>query len=141
MTRRRKNQRSITHRDIQKIASRRLVGTSNNYSVAKVPLTTNLRLIEDRRFWHPQGPKAPARSFRSSVHRIVEVPKKPRPVKPHKIKSFVPTSLAFDDPATLICVRRKVRREVMFARRKAGKRGQKRKTFSYYSSISCKRRK
>lgn len=105
--------------------------------------------IEDRRRHHPLGPNQPAKQL--SGH----------PVKPHKVKSTVtrvkraadgrpmksrvavvgvPARLRFAVPLrTIVCVRRKVREEVLHALRKTGKgaRRSKKARRNVYSHISC----
>lgn len=107
---------------------------------------TSLRLYEDRRLWHPEGRYAPARSFSRSRHRLREVApsrvseaRRSRSVS--NMSSLPVHRIGFERPErVLICVRRKMRREVLFARRKTG-RGVKRRRprFNWYSKISCRR--
>lgn len=95
----------------------------------------DLPALEDRRTFHPEGPARPARSPRRPRHRL-SVPKK---YQYSLKKSYVPHEVGFQDPQkVLVCVRRKRRREVLHALRKAGKRGQKRPRRNFYSSISCR---
>lgn len=92
----------------------------------ELPLT----VFEDRRQFHPQGPTRPAASISKSRHRLKV---RPDPWKQTK------ATLLFDTPdKVLVCVRRGIRKEVMHAIGKAGKRGQKKPRRSEYSSISCK---
>jgi len=52
--------------------------------------------------------------------------------------SKVPYQMAFSAPAeTLVCVRRKTRREVIFAKRKNGRGGQRRAKWSKWSTTKC----
>lgn len=100
----------------------------------------------DRRNYHPDGFYRPALRFSgaparysvgpASTRRSQSIKKKFSGLRPESGRSF----LAFSDPGrVLICARRKIRREVMFARRKTGRVGQKRPRFNWYSSISCRR--
>lgn len=98
---------------------------------------SQLRPIEDRRTFHPQGETRSARSFRSAHHRLVARPEAPSVLvqRPYHVGHAV----AFDAPRdVLVCVRRQSRREVLHALRKTGKTGQKRPRRSFFSSISCK---
>lgn len=88
----------------------------------------NLRSVEDRRRHHPDRRYRPALSFgrwRSTLKAI----------------AFGSAAMAaFNEPSRVaICVRRKIRREVMFARGKTGRRGQKRPKFNWFSRIACRR--
>lgn len=62
-------------------------------------------------------------------------------VTPHKSKtapSKVPYQMAFTAPGeTIVCIRRKRRKEVLFAKRKTGKGGQKKARWSKWSSYKC----
>lgn len=101
-----------------------------------------LRLVEDRRTWNPSGKARSARGFKKSHHTLIVDPN----VNTNENRSFkpdlysVPALLAFEDSkSTLVCVRRKIRKEVMFAKKKAGKKGQRRPRWNYYSKIKCRR--
>lgn len=103
-------------------------------------LLTPLSVFEDRREWNPEGDNAPARSFNKSRHRLVSIPRRPRKsvayIKPN---FYTPDVVAFHAPRkVLICVRRKRRKEVMFALNKAGKAGQRSPRFNEYSEVSCR---
>jgi len=52
---------------------------------------------------------------------------------------FKKNRLKFTDPNTLICVRRKIRKEVLFAKKFFGKggSGQRSPRFNYYSKVRC----
>lgn len=107
-----------------------------------------LRTFEDRRTFDFNGPYRPALRFSGvpaslTTHRALtrraRIPRKKNfsGLRPEDGRSLV----AFRDPdRVLICARRRQRREVMFARRKTGKRGQKRPKFSWFSKVSCGRR-
>lgn len=103
-----------------------------------------LRALEDRRTWHPEGPQRPARSLRGSQHRFVVAsdPSPKRRVSSSRVEFFspsVPVGVGFEKPREVaLCVRRQQRREVLHARRKTGKRGQKKPVWSYYSRVRCK---
>ena len=132
-------------------------GRGNNFSTAnrRLPLSTpslvkstrfvqpslfpDLTETEDRRRWHPLGATAPAAGRSRPRHRL----KIPSPVPftigqatRHKVSNAI---TAFSVPSDVaICVRRKRRKEVMFATKKAGKVGQRRPRRSEYSSVSCR---
>ena len=93
-----------------------------------------LRLVEDRRTWHPERQRRAARGFNRAATRVVA------PRWAPLFGAAVTAKLAFSSPPSVaICVRRKQRREVMFALKKSGKRGQRRPRRSWYSSIKCRR--
>lgn len=100
-----------------------------------LPTRQGLRLVEDRRLYHPRGALRSARVF--SGH----------PVKPLVARSprfavrrpGVPKAVGFAEPRkTLICVRRKQRKEVLHALARTGKgSGFGRKRRNNYSEVKC----
>lgn len=95
------------------------------------PHPLQLNLFEDRREFHPDSIPAP-RLLDSSKYRL-KIPNS-------KYRLRLPHAVAFEQPLkVLICVRRKIRKEVLFARRLTG-RGAAKKFHRHgpYSSISCK---
>jgi len=126
-------------------ANRRLP-LDHNYRPLVSPIRSlRLQNFEDRRRWHPLGIAAPAKSFSSPRHRLVLTESLGQSsVKKLNRNPFASLSskISFKAPGSvLVCVRRRQRREVLHALRKAGKTGQKRPRRSEYSSISCKRKK
>lgn len=84
------------------------------------------RPLEDRRQYHPLGRARPAEATRRQARRLVT-----RGAKFERIGFFTPSKVA-------ICVRRKIRREVLHALKIAGGRGHFRKRRrSFYSSVRC----
>lgn len=146
----------LHRRDVSIIANRRLPVFSIKSST-ETRRTSGLTLFEDRRLWTPTPDVArlldysqysltdvPRVSHHASIRRPGrKIEKKNRnPFGVSKLFWNAPRVVAFADPSsTLICMRRSRRREVMFARRKAGKRGQKRPRFNRFSKISCRRSK
>jgi len=56
----------------------------------------------------------------------------------NRAPSRVPYQIAFSAPAeTLVCIRRKRRKQVLFAKRKTGKGGQRRPRRSRWSDVKC----
>lgn len=96
----------------------------------------DLRLIEDRRTYHPMAPYArPVVSVTVGKAARIEARQNPRHDAPSQTKG----QLVFADPHLPLCARRKERREVLFAKGVGGsKRPQKRPRKSEFSSISCK---
>jgi len=96
-----------------------------------------LREYEDRRSFHPEGDYAPAKSFSQSRHRLTVKKLRQHRAAP-SLKTYSPSFVAFEQPnKVLICVRRKIRKEVLHAFRKAGRSGQRRPRRSWFSAISC----
>lgn len=102
----------------------------------------DLLAIEDRRQWHPEEPFEPARSARSlSDSFVVADPVRPTkrqaPGRPLSISADVFRFKVPDNVA--VCIRRKERREVLFAKRKTGKGSRKRfRRRNYYTEVSCR---
>lgn len=105
----------------------------------------NLRPVEDRRTWHPQGKKRPAASLDAPRHRLV-VSSKPlshpapsRRAKPSVARATLPHTVQFAAPArVLICIRRKKRKEVLFAKKLTGKGARARRhRQSEYTGVKC----
>lgn len=95
----------------------------------------NIRLVEDRRTFHPRGPVRPAAMVTTPNHRL-----RSRTSRNMRNPYAVAHSLAFQAPEqVLVCVRRQRRKEVLHALGKAGGTGQKRPRRSFFSTISCKR--
>lgn len=109
----------------------------------------HLRFAEDRREFHPSPDfHRPARNVFGDPRHYLVVGKKPRRsirrslalVRPRRASGVSgPTPrIAFAVPENVaICVRRKRRREVMFATRKNGKTGQRRPRRNAYSGVQC----
>lgn len=93
----------------------------------------DLRHVEDRRRYHPskilRSPKRVDGS-RAMVGVSRGGAKAARHALPHKINFLVPK-------ATVVCIRRKRRKEVLFAKRKTGKRGQRRPRRNFFSEVRC----
>lgn len=102
------------------------------------PRLTALQALEDRRRWHPERAFRPALSFREKRPRIVA-----RDVRRSNqwTDRTLPSRLHFALPKSVaICIRRKERREVIFAKRKAGKGSRARRRLrNWFSNIICKR--
>lgn len=125
------------------IANQRLPFTIRSQST---PFSFRFTNFEDRRRFHFDGSYRPALRFSgvparysvgpTSTRRSGQSQKKFSGLRPEGGR----TVLAFRDSGrVLICARRKMRREVLFARRKTGRVGQKRPRYSWYSAISCRR--
>lgn len=103
-------------------------------SPVQLPVSvTPLREVEDRREYHPVKFHRPARDVSGQGH-------KPVVVKPsRKFGRVLPFGLRFAEPArTVLCVRRKTRKEVLHAIRKTGKGVRRRKPRrNWFSRISC----
>lgn len=152
MSKNRSHVRQSRGRDTNVISNRRLpsvLSLSRSYQPIGF---TSLREFEDRRYYHPSGRFAPARSFSHSRHRLVS-PNRGLNSRSNPHLLARPSSInaiAFGIPdRVLICVRRKIRKEVIHALGLAGVHrlyalglaggsgGQKRPRLTEYSRISC----
>lgn len=129
--RRRRSNRSndTARRDVQTVSRTHVL-----------PLT-DLRLIEDRRDFHPLQDYRPAGVFVFREARQV-VPKRvvTRPYRPVWPGTSLSHALQFNVPQEVaLCVRRKQRREVIFAKRKYGRNGARRYRRNRFSEVSCSR--
>lgn len=99
------------------------------------PRTVDLTAIDDRRTFDFEPATRPARLFTGSTASITATPIKK---KTERARARVPYQIAFSAPAeTLVCVRRRRRKEVLHAKRKTGKRGQRRPRRSQFSEVKC----
>lgn len=112
----------------------------NPYDMSRQMAFGFLRSVEDRREWHPEGPQRPARSRSRAFHRLVLAQPAARPKAGVDVRAGVDSRIAFSR-GTMICERRKRRREVLHAIGKtgSGQKRQKRPVWNYYSSISCRK--
>lgn len=88
--------------------------------------------LEDRRQYHPEDYYRPARSVTSEDRNVnVKTPaKKFSPALPFGLQFAVPDRVA-------VCVRRKQRREVLFAKGRGGGGRRKRPHKNWHSKVSC----
>lgn len=137
---------SKSRRVVRSNANRRLPIFSPPRSVSPLPpRRAALRLFEDRREWHPDGPDRAAKRFSGSRRPLRLVDRKmsnpDRFAHLRKFPSQTKAIVAFSEPSdVVVCVRRSIRREVMHATGKAGRRGQKKPKFNALSKISCRRK-
>lgn len=95
----------------------------------------NLHLVQDLRTFDFEPGLRPARLFSGSVASVGLDQAQP---KTKKGRARVPYQIAFTAPGeTLVCVRRGRRREVLFAKKKTGKGGQRRPRRNQWSSYKC----
>lgn len=121
-------------------------GHSPTASLVRLPRLAvspvNLALFEDRRSFHPAGPYRPAFSLPRSAARVVGSTGITRSaLNGAKARTLSPHTLTFQAPdRVVLCVRRKRRKEVLFAKGVGGsKKRQRKPRRNYWSSISCKR--
>lgn len=104
---------------------------------------SDLRQLEDRRTYHPEGTARPARGFRINRHRLIISAPEPTPgrgVDLHHPEA-VPIGVGFEKPRQVaVCIRRHQRREVLHALGKTGRgsRFNRKPRKSFYSEVSCK---
>lgn len=95
------------------------------------PLSTSRPSLsfEDRRTFHPDGLLRSPRVIGTTFHSLTATPTRSR---------SVPFGVGFVTPhKVLLCVRRKLRREVMFAKGGAGRRRMRKPNRNYYSDVRC----
>lgn len=87
--------------------------------------------IADRRRFHPMGPLRPAGGLTRNSTRLKIAPAQKRGKLPSRISFNIPKHVA-------VCVRRKIRKEVIFASGKGGKGGRKAPyRRNYWSDVRC----
>lgn len=100
-----------------------------------------MRWISDNRTYHPEGPHRRllgTNSRPATTGALVDRNRNRYPANRFKVPSQTKALLAFSAPdKALVCVRRNIRKEVLHALNKTGKRGQKRPRRSWTSSYSC----
>lgn len=119
------------------------------------PLLSPLTLIEDRRLYHPDGPERPVLSFDGRPSSFTLEPELNRNVgrlrkartnstkarlifqAPQTVMEPVLRGRGPVDADTAVCVRRKSRREVLFAKGKGGSRHRRRVRRNRNSDIGC----
>jgi len=94
--------------------------------VYRAPLSLSVRSLEDRRLFHPERFRRPAASVLRTDRSVREVFRGKRAVMMFSVPKRVS-----------ICVRRKERREVLFAKGKGGG-GKRHPRRNYWSSVSCR---
>lgn len=109
--------------------------------------SSTLKLFEDRRTFHPEGDLRPAGVLRGPRSRFVVKNVLKRLVNrdirgPYGIKlahvNVVPWNVGFERPKdVLICVRRKIRREVLHALHIAGRSGLGSPHYNEFSKVRC----
>lgn len=127
-TRNRNNRRSgrtMDQRDFHKIAT--LEKFSSPVLNPVLPPSTSLTQISDRRRFNPSP--SPPRTTRGKTAKIKAVP---------RFKASLPSVQFLAPPEAIICVRRKRRRQVLFAKAGAGRRKfRSRKRYNETSKYSC----
>lgn len=126
--------------------------TSNNLSLddslldALSPLMEaplpDLTEISDRRLWHPDPPARPSMMLdgRPSTRLVLEdrTPTPRQRAAGYRQFSQTKAVLAFSDPDnTIVCVRRKSRREVLFAKRYRGRGRGRPRRMQWFSKVRC----
>lgn len=117
---------------------------SRDYAKRNERILKTLREYEDRRRYHPiEHESRPARTFRAAHHRLSlpSVHRSPPPSSPSSYfspKNWPTATIGFREPKSVpICVRRRIRREVIFATTGGGG-GQPPRRFNEFSKISCR---
>lgn len=118
-----------------------------------VPTRTAWRSIEDLRTYHPGGPYRSARTFMARPVQVTRLRNDYTPIRsPRVVQSsvrygrqlqtkapvFARERLAFEMPkSVLVCARREMRREVLFAKRKTGRGAYTKKRRNQWSNVKC----
>lgn len=142
-------------------AARRVTSANTNPSL-KFSLSTSglssparpkLYLYEDRRRWHPEGANALPRSMVQFRTRMQERPPNFQDNEIYNPRtgeliyttgsqlnqtSFKPWKIAFDNPwKTIICLKRKMRKEIIHAMGLGGKAQSRKQRWTQYSYVRC----
>lgn len=131
-------------------SGRRSAVTSTANRVASAPLVSPLRTVkirsfqeqvrelEDRRDYHPQGKSRDPRSTYRSDTRLIVAPIKKALKRPKGSKLVIPFRTSFSVAKRVsLCVRRHQRREVLFALKRVAKGSGSRKIRNQWSEIKC----
>lgn len=132
---RRRSSKKHTGRDVSTIANVNPYSVLSALSRTLPRLPAPLSLLEDRRSFHPARSARPAFALRRDAARLVAREPARRPGRQTK------ATIAFADPKrVVICMRRGVRKEVMFALGRTGRGGKRnrRPRRSSFSSVSCR---
>lgn len=136
----RRSRQTVIHsrpiqRDLSTIANRPRLLDTIQYPFKAFSLTP----VEDRRTYHPDGPFRPARTFRGTPASVSGSRKLDHRAKSRSFRNLS-SVINFQVPSSvLICVRRKSRREVLFARKKTRRGSRSGRSRNWFSSISCRR--
>lgn len=124
---RRSDRSDRDERDTPAISNQRLLLPLLDFTT--IPPSDLLRSIEDRRTFYPERATRPASSYSRPRHRLESAPG----------YNILPFGVRFEEPRkVLVCVRRKQRREVLFALKRTGRgAGKKRHKRSMYSDVRC----
>jgi len=112
-------------------------------SLSRFPLTIQppklLQLFEDRRTWHPdRSPVRVPRSFSRPTKLAISSDIYRRSAPRHLAQSMPPAGISFKAPDQVVmCVRRKIRREVLHAFSHAGRGGQRKPKWGPWSHVNC----
>lgn len=105
------------------------------------PLSVNdpLNEIEDQRSYHPQG-RNRTPLYATGVFKVKDrSPSRRQAQYGFRVRSQTKGVLAFANPSNVVlCVRRKTRREVLFAKRRNGAGGRRPRRRNWTTQISCR---
>lgn len=134
MGRRSRNRRD-SGRATEAFSSRPLASLARPIVLA---LPADLRQVEDRRRYHPLGNERGVATTQGSVS-VRPGAAKSRFKKPYKASAWPSAGLRFKAPKNIVlCVRRKIRAEVLHALKLTGRgRGRGKKHFNKFSKIGC----
>lgn len=120
------------HRGDSHTVERDVIYPSSSLTQLLAPAPSRFVDVEDRRTYHPLGFFRPAlNTYGGRAGPVVVTPQKSR------ANPFIANSLKFPNPNVMICVRRKTRREVLFAKKRTGKGARSPKRKNWFSKIGC----
>lgn len=144
VSRRHRRENDLAERDNNSITSSpSLLGNSIlDDLLRRYPSPTSVLTLDDRRTFHPDGFFRPAVSSVRGDRSVVERQFGPQFIG-HRINNNTKPSRSFYafgfkvPERVAVCVRRKSRREVLFAKRHTGRGARSRKRFNYWSDVRC----
>ncbi len=133
-----KRKKTNTTKNYNKSRSRVIPRNTNNSlrfsKLARAIINQNNRFIEDRRRYNPT--RQP-RTHKTTLGTSAKIIFTQQTGKKNQMKFKTPIA-RFVNPAQVIaCVRRKQRKEIMFANKKAGRQGQRKQKRNSISNIKC----
>lgn len=112
----------------------------NTYKLAP-PIVPNppkpLKILEDRRTFHPEKHVEPKRTDGARPRQVLRAERSPSISRPHAAPHLSPRIGLAQPSKVAMCIRRKTRREVIFAKQKTRKGAAARRTRNQWSDLSC----
>lgn len=97
-----------------------------------------LKLFEDRRTFHPDGKNRPLTAVNARPRTVIRAERSSEAIsRPHAAPKLSPRLSVEPASKIAVCIRRKTRREVIFALNKTGKGARSKRTRNQWSNTSC----